>query len=148
MGSPRVIRVRRGANAVEFALIMPLLVTLLGGVVDYGWFFWREALATNALREGVRAGSLKAPLSGETGMTCSPCLAAANTAANASLAAQGFASIGNVATLERLPSTGTPCTYAIVLQPTIVHARIMPLIPGPESYNIRVLSMAQAVPCS
>jgi len=141
-------RSRRAANALEFALVTPLLVVLLGGLIDYGWFFWREALAVNALREGVRAGSLKSPDADlEAPGQCGACLAHANAAGKAALEAQGFYGVSLTATLERLPATGTPCTYAVVLNPTITHARVFPIVPGPDKIKLRVLSMAQNVEC-
>lgn len=139
---------RRGANAVEFALIMPVLIMFIGGIADYGWFFWREALATNSLREAVRAGSLRKQDATEMGFgACAACLSVANTMGQAALSANGF-SVTLDATLERIPATGLPCTYAIVLAPSIPHPRILPLVPGPDAVNVRVLSMAQNVPCT
>ena len=46
----------QGASAVEFALILPILMLLIGGVVDYGRYFFTEIQLTNAAREGARAG--------------------------------------------------------------------------------------------
>jgi Flp pilus assembly protein TadG len=46
----------RGAAAVEMALILPLLILLVGGIVDLGRLFWVEVQITNAAREGARAG--------------------------------------------------------------------------------------------
>lgn len=139
---------RRGANALEFALIAPLLVVLLGGLIDYGWFFWREALAVNAVREGVRSGSLKAPdPKTETAGQCAACLTQANSAVTSALNAQGFSGFTIASTLERMPATGTPCSYAIVVAPTIPHTRVFPIVPGNSSFKLRVVSMAQSVPC-
>lgn len=49
---------RRGAVAVEFALVLPLLLLALLGILDYGWYFYCSLNLTNAVREGARAGSL------------------------------------------------------------------------------------------
>jgi Flp pilus assembly protein TadG len=51
----RTRRLERGAAAVEMAIILPLLVLLLGGMVDYGRFFFTQIQLTNAAREGARA---------------------------------------------------------------------------------------------
>lgn len=43
-----------GAAAVEFAIILPLLVLLLGGIIDFGFAFHAQIGLTHAAREGVR----------------------------------------------------------------------------------------------
>jgi Flp pilus assembly pilin Flp len=43
-----------GAAAVEFALLLPLLVVLLFGVIQFGTAFNTRIQATNAAREGAR----------------------------------------------------------------------------------------------
>lgn len=48
----------RGAAALEFALIVPILVMVVFGIVDFGWAMNRDTLVNNAAREGAREGSL------------------------------------------------------------------------------------------
>jgi Flp pilus assembly pilin Flp len=43
-----------GAAAVEFALLLPLLVLLLFGMIEFGLAFNTRIQATNAAREGAR----------------------------------------------------------------------------------------------
>jgi Flp pilus assembly protein TadG len=50
----------RGAAAVEFALLVPLLMMLVFGIVDFGYMMNRNTMLANAAREGVRAASLGA----------------------------------------------------------------------------------------
>ena len=50
----------RGAAAVEFALIVPILLTMVFGIVDFGLAINRYAMVNNAAREGVREASLGA----------------------------------------------------------------------------------------
>ena len=45
-------RHRRGVTAVEFALILPLLMTIVLGCVDYGRFAYDYIAVTNAARAG------------------------------------------------------------------------------------------------
>jgi len=47
-----------GQSLVEFALTLPLLVLLLYGLVEFGFFLYAHVQVTNATREGARAGSL------------------------------------------------------------------------------------------
>lgn len=61
MGAPdRWSRARRyrGNAAVEFALVLPLLMLLLLGMLDWGHYFYVAQVVTNAAREGARAGTL------------------------------------------------------------------------------------------
>lgn len=50
----------RGVAAVEFALVVPLLLVLVLGTIDWGWYFFVRAVVVNASREGARTGSLYA----------------------------------------------------------------------------------------
>ncbi len=45
-----------GAAAVEFALVLPLLLLLTIGMIDVGLLLHRTSLLTSASREGARAG--------------------------------------------------------------------------------------------
>jgi len=47
-----------GAELVEFALIFPTLLLVLGGVMDLGMLFQRYEVITNAAREGARIAVL------------------------------------------------------------------------------------------
>ncbi|MBU0517106.1 MAG: pilus assembly protein [Proteobacteria bacterium] len=46
----------RGVAAVEFALILPLLLILMFGIVEFGLAWYSKQVVTNASREGARAG--------------------------------------------------------------------------------------------
>lgn len=48
----------RGAAAVEFALVVPLLISLVFGMIDFGFAINRYTMLNNATREGVRTASL------------------------------------------------------------------------------------------
>ncbi|MGE0481492.1 MAG: TadE/TadG family type IV pilus assembly protein [Phycisphaerae bacterium] len=49
---------RRGAAAVEMAVVTPLLLTMVFGIIEYGWVFTIRQSLTNAAREGARIASL------------------------------------------------------------------------------------------
>ena len=53
--APRRRPRERGAAAVEFALVLPLLFLVIAGIVDFGRALYTEVILTNAAREGVRA---------------------------------------------------------------------------------------------
>lgn len=48
----------QGAAAVEFALIVVLFVTLLAGVIQFGYTFFEYIQVAHAAREGVRWAAL------------------------------------------------------------------------------------------
>ena len=48
----------RGAELIEFALVLPLLLGMFAGIVDFGRMFQRLEVTTNAAREGARLATL------------------------------------------------------------------------------------------
>jgi Flp pilus assembly protein TadG len=46
----------KGASAVEFALVLPVLMLMLFGIIEFGFIFYDKAVITNASREGARRG--------------------------------------------------------------------------------------------
>ena len=50
----RLIRDRRGASAAEFALVLPLLIIFLFGIIDVGRLMWTWNKAEKATQMGVR----------------------------------------------------------------------------------------------
>jgi Flp pilus assembly protein TadG len=45
-----------GVMAVEFALILPILLLILFGIIEFGFVLFEKQVITNASREGDRAG--------------------------------------------------------------------------------------------
>ena len=88
-------RSERGAAAVEMAIVLPLLLLLIGGIIDFGRLLFGEVMVVNAAREGARMVAMGLP-------------ADAAARANASLTPQ-FAAVvngGNAATI----TVGPACT--------------------------------------
>jgi Flp pilus assembly protein TadG len=56
----RRIRPERGAAAVEFAIVAPLLFMLVFGIIDFGFGFHSWNAIENAAREGARVGATDA----------------------------------------------------------------------------------------
>ena len=48
----------RGAELIEFAIVLPLLMFLVAGIVDFGMMFRTFEAVTNAAREGARVAVL------------------------------------------------------------------------------------------
>lgn len=49
-------RAEKGAAAVEFALVLPILLVILFGIIEFGLIMYDKAVLTNASREAARAG--------------------------------------------------------------------------------------------
>jgi Flp pilus assembly protein TadG len=62
-----------GASAVEFALVLPILVLLLFGIISFGLYFAASLGLSNASREAARYGVVKnvATVSNPDGPKCS-----------------------------------------------------------------------------
>jgi len=46
----------KGVAVVEFALILPLLLILVFGILEFGFIVYNKAIVTNASREAARSG--------------------------------------------------------------------------------------------
>ena len=55
---PRPSRDERGAQAVEFALIVPVVLILFAAIIQFGFLFNAQVTVTQAAREGARIASL------------------------------------------------------------------------------------------
>lgn len=51
----------RGVAAAEFALLLPVLLTILFGIIEFGMIMYSREIVTNAAREGARAGIVQGP---------------------------------------------------------------------------------------
>ena len=54
----RLLRSERGAELIEMAIVTPVLLLLVFGIVDFGFLFQRYVVLTNAAVEGARVASL------------------------------------------------------------------------------------------
>ena len=78
MKKSMIIKNQKGASAVEFAIILPLLLVLLFGIIEFGFLLYNKAMITNAAREGARAGivfdTTRLPQTDATCTTCPSCI--------------------------------------------------------------------------
>jgi len=47
---------QKGAAMVEFAIVLPLLLLIVFGIIEFGIIFYDQQVITNASREGARYG--------------------------------------------------------------------------------------------
>ena len=62
-------RKKRGANAIEFALTLPVFLVLFMGGMDWGWYFFMRAQVVNSTLIGCEMGSRVHPDSAVTAET-------------------------------------------------------------------------------
>lgn len=55
-------RPERGAAAVEFALVVPILLLLVFGIIEFGYLINRSSMVNNAARDAAREASLSGDL--------------------------------------------------------------------------------------
>jgi Flp pilus assembly protein TadG len=112
MSVQKIRRSESGASAVEFALLLPLLMMILFGIIEFGFALYRQAILTNASREGARLGivqSIPAITNGQI-----------DAAIDTYLTSAGIPP-GNVArTIVAGGVTGTPVTVTLTLPYTFV----------------------------
>jgi Flp pilus assembly protein TadG len=49
---------QRGAQIVEFAFVLPILLVIIFLIIDFGFLVYNQAIITNASREAARAGTV------------------------------------------------------------------------------------------
>jgi len=54
-------RSRRGANTIEFALLLPIFVAVIAFSFEYSYYFFMRATAMDAVRQGCRTGAVVPP---------------------------------------------------------------------------------------
>ena len=60
------IKNQKGGAAIEFAIVLPLLVLMFVGISEFGLLWYNKQVITNASREGARAGIARAADSTDT----------------------------------------------------------------------------------
>ena len=80
--APARVRSERGAELIEFALVLPLLLFLIFGLVDFGFMFQRFEVVTNAAREGARMAVLPGYATADVTARVQSYLTTAGVAAN------------------------------------------------------------------
>lgn len=63
----------RGANLVEFAFIMPFLMLLILGIVEFAWVFATNLDVKHGAREGARVTAVNQPNGGNTALGAEIC---------------------------------------------------------------------------
>ncbi len=116
----RAILDRRGGIAIEFALVAPILLIILLGIIQFGFAFFIKINMTNAAREGARVLAVGEAVVGTTSDDAI-CPATAGTA--------------QFVTCSRLAETGTLGFTLAACDPDNPNAT---LCPGATEVTVRV----------
>ena len=49
---------KKGQSMVELAIVMPLLLLVVCGIIDFGWIFSNNMITSYSCREGARLGTI------------------------------------------------------------------------------------------
>ena len=123
-------RVRRGLALVETALVLPLLILLTFGVIEYGGLFWRYQQVQDVARQAARQAALVDSSQGKINATVSTLMTN-----------NGLQSSGYTVTYSPDPGaaqTGTLVSVTISVPYQNVSLTKMPLFPVPTTLHQQV----------
>ncbi len=126
---------KRGAAIVEMALVLPLLIALTFGLIEYGWLFLKAEQMSDAARQGARVAILP------TGTNALATAAIANQMQLDGLGASGYTvafTPGDVST----PASGSTITVTVTVPYPNIELVGIPLVPVPPTLTATV-SMAK-----
>jgi len=100
-------RSESGVAAIELAIVLPLLMLILFGIISFGTVFYNYIVITNAAREGARWGAINSEVT--TGDACTgttnPCTVADSYANGLLINYGGGTSVTTTATVDAPDST-------------------------------------------
>jgi len=139
----RFVRAQSGAEVVEFALTLPLLLLVVLGIIEFGFMFQEYEVVTNAAREGARIAvlptySVNATVT-QTNVTTrinQYLTAAGLNTASATICGGGGTCPGSSTWLPVIDTivTGPPCLAVKVFPVTVQYAHPVPFISGIVRY--------------
>ncbi len=109
-------RGERGAELVEFALVLPLMLLTMLGILDFGLLFQRYHVVTNAAREGARLAILPGYADDDVEIRVTQFLVAGGLteAATTTVGAPEFIDVGGQCIVTRPVTVEYPFTYSAV----------------------------------
>ena len=110
------LRCDKGAELIEFALVFPLLLLVLFGIIDFGFLFQRYEAVTNAAREGARIAVLPGYAQADVQARVTQYLAAAGLTATPTLAytAPQAVNVGGACVTITGVTVGYPHQYLLI----------------------------------
>ena len=124
--------VRRGTAIIEAAVVLPLVLLFVLGVVEYGWLFWKASDVNNACRLGARVGSRGGAVAADV-----------ETAVLGALTTAGLETSGYVLTVDPIDPATLDSGELLTVTISIPYANIaladFPLIPTPTNLTATVV---------
>jgi Flp pilus assembly protein TadG len=134
---PARVRAQSGAELVEFAMVLPIMLLVFGGIVDFGLLLQRQQVVTNAAREGARLAVLP-------GYTAADVQARVTQFVREGISSSTAAPVAALTTVTLTPGSG-PAFQAARVQVTLadrflILGPIVSLAGGSGSFGTIVLS--------
>lgn len=126
----RLARFRRGATAIEFALVSSAFFFMLFGIMDWGWLFFRRSQFMDAVLDGTR----RAVTRSQTDATLPP-IEAAITYTEANLTAYG---IDPASTTINANYEGTSPSEVLIVTAWMPYNPLIGLWPTPTTINAQM----------
>jgi Flp pilus assembly protein TadG len=106
---------QNGVAAIEFAFVLPILLMLVFGIVEFGIILYDKAMITNASREAARAAIVYRNPGEE--LTCADIITIVNDYSNLYLLTFGSSSpVTNFDPIGCSPAAGNPLTVTVSYQ--------------------------------
>jgi len=124
---------RRGIASLEFVMILPILLLLLFGVMEYGWMLSKAAALNNAARDGARVGARADATSADVTAAVAARMSDAGMSGY-TLSISGGAATGTVLTVEIVqPYDGaiTLTDFSLIPVPANLRGRVSMRKEGP-----------------
>jgi len=125
---------QRGSAAVEFALVLPLLLTVVFGMAEYGWIFYQQFNLAAAVRDGLRQGVTVSQTATPDPRTTAVQRAQANL--------QTVGIVPASVTLTATYSGSTP-TRTMTLSATMAYKKLVGFVPTPPSLQYAMTMMLE-----
>jgi Flp pilus assembly protein TadG len=124
----------RGGAAVEFALVLPVLLLVVFGMIEYAWIFYQQSNLASAVRDGLRQGVTVSQTA-----TPDPRTFAQNQA-QTDLTNVGISS--QVVTLTATYAGASP-TKTMTLAAVLTHHKLIGFVPTPTSLRYSMTMMLE-----
>jgi len=127
---------RRGIALIETAIVLPLLLTIVFGVIEYGWIFTKSGQVINIARHGVRIGVRPDATDAHVADACVAMLTAGGMQ-NTAYTVQILDSAGVATTVGAL-EPGQSLTVTVTVPYASLALVGFPLVPVPEELSAAV----------